>query len=1262
MNTDWSHESTGVVGIRVHPWLSALPRTARRSPHRVMRTVVSITSETCAPVDGRRAMRLSNAHGPPGSFPLDPTLRYPRSGRLHRNTYLPAMNLPRPSSSRPALLAGLSLIFALTSAAPLWAQAPSAAQLAKYDRNKNGVLDPDEQRALDADLAAAVAPGPRTDARKDVLELSPFTVNAEKDNGFSATNAGTATKLGLDMKDMAAPYSVMTGEFLAALNITDIQEAALWSTNGAPVIDGQGADQFAVPAMYNIRGQVINAGQQRNFFTTAATGDTYNTERIDFGRGPNAVLFNTGANSVLGGGISSQTKRARLDRDFDNIGMTAGSWDYYRATLDVNRRLTDKLAVRGNLVWQDRDGYMDHEFEKRQGVTLAGTYRLNNKTELRFEALHDKIARTRPTFPSFDRLSGWDGTTVFDAPITNAQLTALGVNGERQGIERLGNDFVFIPGDGTIMNWTNMARTRRGDSTPNVPLYSGGRVWTRNGNAELLAFGNWATQQRPATPSVTQNGDQVPFKYNFDLPDDRFDRAMANSKFRIPGKQFTNMPEDAAYTSWDRSFSVGATHQFSDTLYFEASGTYDRYHERIFNNINGFRDAFLDINKNLPNGQPNPHYLDVYGQGQERVRERWIDNAGARASLNYLHDFGKWGNYTFNLTGAVTRLERDNRQLVASVATATDAREWQGQAINIREYWGDSARTFAATNLPTSFFNRVASTDGNSFTTSTTNIRPSWVLNDWGDETETTKQGIFAMAGRYFGGKLVFSGGARYDAWKREVRSRPTSFGFMPANATWNGWTLDDRYWRPNAPADWKTLTYTPRDANGNPTSTVPILAIDRPTIAGANGVNVANPLYANDRFRNDYNAPIRKSTGVNTTASVVYHLTPWMSLGGSYGDSYAPRTGGGFFLDGSDAEPEVGKSYDGVVRFTLFQRRALGGIDVSARSYFNRRENVLGDPPGKSQFNALLGRNDARDATANGRNQLGFQDIIGGDFAAQKNKGIEIEIAGRITRGWRMTGSIGTGRIDDYDRFRASQAYFLGRKEELRSVLEAAGGRLDTTQKPTNAPSAPGLAVVNTSIAAAVPAEQQNAVNDYNNFWVQFDTIPLLADTIGIKRMTVKFFTDYTVQEGRFRGVRFGLGANYVDHVVAGYRSGDTVANPNYNAALPVTAANRPWMDDPTVDLNTPVWIDQPFEMTGTLGYTWRIKSGPRILQGKEVQFNLIIRNLLNWQRIINQDEGVALRPPNGDFSAPNRVAQPSRIGAFQKPINFELTTTLKL
>ena len=1145
--------------------------------------------------------------------------------------------------------------------------------------------------AIAGRAAAQVAPVPGKAAApsalptKDVVELTPFTVNADKDNGFSATNAGTATKLGLDMKDMAAPYSVMTGEFLEALGLTNLQDAVLWSTSGSPVIDGQGADQFNAPVMYNVRGALQNVGQQRNFFSTASIGDTYNTERIDFGRGPNAVLFNTGASDVLGGGISSSTKRARFDRDSETVAFTSGSWDYYRTTLDVNRKLSDQLAVRANAVWQDKGGLMREEFSKINGLTVAGTYRISPKTEFRVEGESTKVRRTNPTFPPLDQVSGWDGVTVFNGPLTNAQLSTTATpgatygvtfSGEPQGIERYGTDYVYIPGQGSIMNWTNMARTRRADSTNRVPLYSGGQTWTRDGNTFLLPFGNASNQSN--TPAITDNGatNGPTILYSTWLPGDMFERVIANSKFRRPDKRFTNMPGDPLFTQWARDANFGFTHRFSDTLYFEFQGDYNRVHNKVINNINGFRTTVIDINRSLPDGTPNPHFLDAYGQGQERIKDFYIDNGQARAVLNYIRDLGKWGTYTFNLSASTIERKTDGRQAVGSVALAADPREWQGQSISIRNYWNEPNRTFLpASGLPVNFFNRIVAADGTTASTSTGTIKPHYVLNSWDDQTQKTNSGVFAMAGRWFGGKLVVTAGVRDDAFRNEVRSSLRQ-GSLPNDLSWDGYALDDRYWRVAAPKDWNSLTYIPLSAfdpanptAGTPTAKTPIVANTRPTITGTNGVNAPDPRYANVRFKDDFNNPDRSGHGLSKTAGLVYHALPWVSAKLSYGTNYAIRGAATYDLSGLDAKPENGFGYDGALTFALFRDSALGGITLTPRYYFNRREFRLGTPPTTTPINNLMGRNDATDGTANSRNQLGFTDVLGQDYFATLNTGYEVEFSGRITRGWRLTGNLGTAKAKDYDRWKNTQAYVTSRKDEFKQVLERAGGTLDPAQKNPGSTSAPGLAIANPALSdAAITAgggsasERNAAVLDYNSIWVQFDSIPLIADTIGVKKLSWKILTDYTVQEGRFKDLRFGVGANFTDLNLAGYRSADTVANPNYDKTKPVAANNLPYMDDPAVDLNTPIWFKQPFEITGTLGYSIMLRSGWRVLQGKRLSFNFIVRNMMNWQKIIRQDTGLALRAPNGDLSLPYRVAVPSRIGSYQRPVNFEFTTTLRL
>ena len=77
---------------------------------------------------------------------------------------------------------------------------------------------------------AQTAPTP---PKEEAVEMSPFVVNTDKDNGFAALSAGTATRLSLDMREVPVPYSVMTREFIDALGITDAQEAASWAPNAS---------------------------------------------------------------------------------------------------------------------------------------------------------------------------------------------------------------------------------------------------------------------------------------------------------------------------------------------------------------------------------------------------------------------------------------------------------------------------------------------------------------------------------------------------------------------------------------------------------------------------------------------------------------------------------------------------------------------------------------------------------------------------------------------------------------------------------------------------------------------------------------------------------------------------------------------------------------------------------------------------------------------------------------------------------------------
>ncbi|MES2694867.1 MAG: hypothetical protein V4773_15445 [Verrucomicrobiota bacterium] len=480
--------------------------------------------------------------------------------------------------------------------------------------------------------APAPSPSPTSASTTDAIVLTPFTVNTDKDDGFSAANAGTATRLALDMKDVPAAYQVMTRDFIDALGITNVQEATQWATNGASIVDGNGQDVFNIPFLANMRGIAISSGQQRNNYLSSGTLDSYALERYDFSRGPNAALFSIGSNTALGGGMGGQTKKARYDRPAETIAFTYGSWDYKRTTLDVNRPLTDRLAVRANAVLFDRGGWRLNEFEQTKGLTVTASYMLAKKTELRVEGAYDYTRRNNPQSNLFDNISGWDGVTVFRGPITNAiwgsqsatpgTPNALGHaltwNGETQGINRQGSPYhVYSPfsGQAQIMNYQFEGYTRRADETARTPMLWNGTVYTRAlmpAGAATLPFGNGgATTTLPALITSTTNGGELDLRYQAALPSDRFNRALAASAFRLPDRRYTSSLDSEILGQRTKDANFTLAHQIGDSVYLELGGDINQVHDRRMN-PNNLRNVRIDVNQTLPNGTVNSHYLQPY--------------------------------------------------------------------------------------------------------------------------------------------------------------------------------------------------------------------------------------------------------------------------------------------------------------------------------------------------------------------------------------------------------------------------------------------------------------------------------------------------------------------------------------------------------------------------------------------------------------------------------------------------------------------------
>ena len=129
--------------------------------------------------------------------------------------------------------------------------------------------------AKPAEVQAVTVPG-------EAVQLSPFTVNTDKDTGFAASSSLAGGRLATDLRDTPASYSVITREFIEALNITDLMGAQEWTPSSTYQADTGANNFFTFTTRFSVRG--VAAGQpQRNFFPVNSDSDSFDLERYDFG-------------------------------------------------------------------------------------------------------------------------------------------------------------------------------------------------------------------------------------------------------------------------------------------------------------------------------------------------------------------------------------------------------------------------------------------------------------------------------------------------------------------------------------------------------------------------------------------------------------------------------------------------------------------------------------------------------------------------------------------------------------------------------------------------------------------------------------------------------------------------------------------------------------------------------------------------------------------------------------------------------------------
>ena len=1038
------------------------------------------------------------------------------------------------------------------------------------------------------------------DEGETVVKMSPFIVNTDKDEGFVAASSLAGGRLNTALRDTPVAYSVLTRDFLDALNLPDQEQALTWSVGSyMPIValsayrynDNEGGSSVIS------RGVQTNAAQ-RNFFLLGLNADTYSSERIDFARGPNALLIGT---SGLGGVVSGMTKQARTDKNIYKAGIEMASWDKYRATLDLNHRLNDKLAFRANTLLQRANTWRDLEFDNRDGVHFAATYRPFERTRVRAEYEHYLQSTIMGRETMSESISGWDGVTTVSAP------TAAITSSDAKGIARVGSStapaLIYVPGTdaGTVMNWANTWRTQGGAANASVPV--GGQLALSTANLNI-------------------NGG--PMIDSFYSANQLFGLAETGSSFRRPTRETVIQPDLPTLEYSFHNSAVFVEHQQGRHLFLEAAYNFANTKKHVETAASRMGNATIDINRNLPNGAANPNFGQVYSEAlTSSFYYRNKVNEG-RVAAALVFDNTKWGDFRANVIAGI-RNRRENLFAFTSVLNRDPDIRRRSVVDNFtyRYYWNGLQQPSLYPDS-VQLVDPVAGTTTNYTVSKVIDLRSIGTLRA-SDTTFNYLQSAFNA--KLFKGRVNLIAGVRRDEVEAENYTGNNANNSMADYPTdWDGQTI---IYRPIGPADFFNLKFQQKDANGNITGNGAFFdAASRPRDANFRPL----PQYANDRFRDDFSAPKVDVAATTLSYGGVWHVLPWVSAYANFAESFRPP-GSGITITGQSLPVTTSEGWDAGIRFNFLDGRVNASFGKYDGSQF---DNAFDNTGNTRKYANIVDANAVGDQSVNGLNKRGLPALstVTFDFSDSENEGFEIDIVANLTRNWRLTANSGVPKNRNLNSRKDEWAYLAANEATLKLIVQDAGGLIDANNVATVDLSVP---VGNRS------PDVSSAVAAWNNIQAfKATNSPSLVSEADQPKFTANIYTDYRFSSGRLKGLRVGGGVQYIGRTAIGNRGADTIVNP----ANPLTA-----IDDPAVDANTRIYRDAYYTATATANYQMKLSHGMLL------DLNFRIGNLLDNDDLVYI--GAGLRAPNGDISRPDRISVPTTF-VYLQPRSFSLSATV--
>lgn len=202
---------------------------------------------------------------------------------------------------------------------------------------------------------------------------------------YGASTLSKSLRLQVPLIKVPQSIQIINSRTLNDQQIYSMSDAITRNISGAAKLEGWG-DLYTYITMRGSRASAFRNGMNTSGMYGILAEDASFIDRIEFVKGPAGFMMSNGEPS----GIYNIVTKRPTGMDRGSISIGTGSYDLYRATLDLDGNLNKNhsLQYRLNIGGQTNNAFREYELTNRISIAPVLTYHFNERTALTLEYIY----------------------------------------------------------------------------------------------------------------------------------------------------------------------------------------------------------------------------------------------------------------------------------------------------------------------------------------------------------------------------------------------------------------------------------------------------------------------------------------------------------------------------------------------------------------------------------------------------------------------------------------------------------------------------------------------------------------------------------------------------------------------------------------------------------------------------------------------------------------------------------------------------------